>query len=71
MPEPVTEAAIELAEAALDMLHQGTTEHPTVQARKALRAEREGPLEDRYLRALMVYRARKARHTSIPRPQGV
>jgi len=58
--EGLAEAALQLAEAALAMLHTGDA-HPTTQARRAYRAERQGPLEERYMHALMLYYRRRAR----------
>ena len=66
----IQEAAIELAEAADAMLCTGK-EHPVTQARQAYRAERQGPLEERYVQTLMKYRARKARAASETPPKRV
>ena len=58
--ERLSEAAMMLAEAATAMLHMGEA-HPATQARRAYRAERQGPLEERYMYALMLYQRRRER----------
>ena len=63
----IQDAAVELAEAALALLHTGKA-HPVTQAQRAYRAESQGRLEERYVQKLMQYHRRKERAKS-PQPK--
>ena len=65
MGDARTEAAIELAEAAVTLLHAAEPIGPEHQARRAYRADRETDPDVRYVQALMRYLRHRPPEASI------
>jgi len=63
MDRQVTDAAIELAEATLDMLSRRNT-HPVLHVKRAYRADVTADKEEQFMVKLMTYQQRKRRLTS-------